>query len=336
LFAIGLSLGFASCADKPQGPTNLDVRQALNAHQFDEARAGLAHIFTSGAADHETLAIKLELMLEVGDGYAAMGVIDALPDAFLDQQARRIARAHALILQGKPQMAVDLYQDVDSSDFSEQDFRMALWAIRELGEDEAFEMGMDEALEAFPASADLNTLAAQQLIGLDLVEQAASFVETALASEPDHYDALLVQGRLALFEYDIPAALESYRAAEKAYPTRAFPVANIGGLLLDLGMLEEADKVLRDGVQAHPDDPFMQWQFARVALAQGNLDLARPALEAARRTYRGTDEFTLFSAQAEERFGNRKLALAEYRRYLRAVGEDEGVERKIAELEAAT
>lgn len=60
---------------------------------------------------------------------------------------------------------------------------------------------------------------------------------------------------------------------------------------------------------------------------------ARSALEAARRAYRDNDEFTLFSAQFEDKAGNRELALAEYKRYLRAVGSDEEVEARVMELE---
>jgi tetratricopeptide (TPR) repeat protein len=333
--AAALALGLAGCSEAPL-PTNEDARRALEANDLATARSHVAEILAHGGADDETQRIKLSVMLELGDGYAAMGAIDALSDKALGPQDRRVAQAHALILQGKPQLALDLYAEVDDANLAEQDFRMKAWAYRDLGEDEAFATTMDAALEAFRDSPDLNALAAWQLIDLDLPEEAGSFADRALAGVPDHYDALMAKGRLAISEDDIEAALRHYRAAAEGHPARALPIVTVGGLLLDLGRVEEAGRTLRAASAAHPDDPFLQWQYARLALAENDLGTARLALETARRTYRGNDEFTLFTAQAEERFGNRALALAEYRRYLRAVGSDEGVERKIAELEGAS
>ena len=333
--ALGAALALSACSETPLATsTNADAQAALEQGQWRAAQNHLASVFAAGEADETTQAIKLSLSLEMGDGYAAMAAIDALSDAALAQPERRVATAHALILQGNPQGAADLYEGADPDSFSEQDYRMTLWVLRELDEAEEFEAGMDAGLEAYPESADLNAMAAQALLDLDAPGEAAAYIERALASDPTHFEALFANGEWAIGVDRLDEALATYRTAADAYPDRPLPLANIAGLQLDMGQVEAAGATLTSAVQAHPGEPFLQWQLARYALATDDLETARTALETARRTFRSVDEFTLLSAQAEERFGNRTLALSEYKRYLRAVGEDEAIAAKIAELEA--
>lgn len=336
LFAttLGAALALTACADAPYAATNAQAREALDEGRFGDAQTHLTSLFTSGEADERTQRIKLDLMLQVGDGYAAMAAIDALPDTALNEAERRIAKAHAFLLQGNPGAAADLYEALEPADFSEQDFRMTLWILRELGEDEEFDAGLEAALQAYPDSADINAMAARALIDIGSAEEAAPFVERALASEPTHYQALLAAGEVAIAEENLDAALDAYRKAADAWPDFALPRANIAGLQLDRGEVEAAGKTLKAAIAAHPGEPFLQWQMARYALATDDLETARAAIETARRAFRGNDEFTLLSAQAEERFGNRTLALSEYQRYLKAVGEDAAVAAKIAALKA--
>ncbi|MEO1729488.1 MAG: tetratricopeptide repeat protein [Pseudomonadota bacterium] len=327
-------MALSACGSAP-AVSNADARSAFEAGEFRMAQARLGEIFAAGADNAETQRIKLDLMLETADGYGAMAAIEALPADALSGDERRIAMAHALILQGKAAAAGELYAEIEAEDFDEQDFRMVLWLLDELGEAEEFDAGIEAALEAFPQSADLNAMAARALIARDEPDEARPFANAAIGADPEHYEALLIMGELAILDGELDTAVSVYSRAAARYPDRAIPLANIAGLQLDLGQTKAAGDVLARALAAHPDDPFLQWQLARHALATDDLDTARRALETARRSYRGNDEFTLLSARAEERFGNASLALAEYRRYLRAVGEDEAVEARIIALEAA-
>jgi predicted Zn-dependent protease len=333
--ALSCALALGACdGDVTPPSSNADAEAALDAGQWRAAQGHLARIFSSGKADEATQAIKLDLMLEMGDGYGAMAAIEALPESALGPDERRVANAHALILQGNPRAAAALYDGMEPEAFGEQDYRMTVWLLREMGEEEAFEAGLDSGLEAYPDSADLNAMAARALIEGDAPEEAARFVTRALASEPAHYEALLAKGELEIGAGELEAALATYRKAADAWPDRALPLANIAGLHLDLGQVEAAGETLKGAVAAHPDEPFLQWQLARHALATDDLDTARTALEITRRAFGDRDAFTLLSARAEERFGNTALALSEYQRYLDSVGENAAVEARIAALEA--
>ena len=322
-------------ACSPTPAASLDVAQhAYDQRDFAAARTALADLFASGGASDQAWLLQMRLMLDMGNGYAALAAIEKLPEAALDTAQRRVATAHAQLLQGKPQEALDLYEGADPASFAEADFRMALWALAELGQDEEFANGMDLALERHPDSPELNAMAGEQLIRLGLPGEAAAYAERALEQGPDTYEALITNGRVAIAQGDLARALGHYTKAAKRFPFHAMPHANVAGLQLDLGKVEEAGTTLSAALRDHPEHAFLQWQQARYALAKKDIAAARFALEKARRAYNDNAEFTLLAAQVEEQAGNRVLAVAEYRRYLRMQGSIPEVEARIAKLES--
>ncbi len=323
-----------SACTEAESSTNDDAARAIEAREFRIARAHLADIFESDRADARTYLLQLELMLETGDGYSAMAALESLSEDDLDPARRRTAMAHAYMLQGKPDNAAALFASILPETLSENDSYFKMWALSELDDMERLEPGMDLALETYPDSAPLNALAGRKLVDLGLVEAAIPFADKALASDPEHYETRLLLGEIAIAQGELEQALASYTKASKIKPEQAMPLALIAGIQLDLARYDAAGKTLERAMKQHPDMPFLVWQKARHALATRDLETARRTAEEARRTFRGNDEFTLFSAQLEEALGNRILALAEYRRYLRAVGEDPAISARIAVLEA--
>lgn len=332
LLPLAALLALCACAEA-EIPTNDDAARAIDAQEYGIARAQLARIFESDKADARTYLLQMQLMLDIGDGYSAMAAIENLSEDDLDAERRRTAMAHAFILQGKPESAVALFETIAPQQLSEDDSYFRLWALSELDDMERLETGMDLALETYPESAPINALAGQKLVDLDLVEEAIPYAESALASDPRHYETHVLWGKIALAQGELEKALSSYTKANEIKPHQAAPLAAIAGIQLDLKRYDAAGRTLDRAMKQHPDMPFLVWQKARHALATGDLDTARRTTEEARRTFRGSDEFTLFSAQVEEALGNRILALAEYRRYLRAVGEDPAISARIAALE---
>ena len=330
--AASAALALSACGETRDSSIE-DAQKAFENREYRIARAHLADIFTNGEATDEVYRLQLQLMLELGEGYAAMAAIENLSDAVLTKGDRRIAMAHALLLQGKPEAALELYADVEPADFASDDFRMALWALKQIGQDEEFAAGMDEALESFPDSVHLNSLAGEHLIDIGNTDDAVEYAQVALKNDAESYHALVANGRLAIAQGDLDQALVHYLRASEIHPHHVTPWAAAAGLQLDLGQVEQAGETLRVALANHASDPFLQWQKSRHALLTNDMIAARSALEAARRAYRDNDEFTLFSAQFEDKAGNRDLALAEYKRYLRAVGTDEQVEARIVELE---
>lgn len=322
-----------ACSTAPEA----SLAQATRAYEqrdYYAARDQLAALFVNGGATDQAYLLQLRLMLDMGNGYAALAAIEKLPESVLDAAQRRAATAHAQLLQGKPEAALALYEDIDPATFTEADFRMTLWGVQELGGDNEFANGMDLALERHPDNPDLNAIAGEQLIRIGLPEEAAVYAAHALKHGPDNYEVLLVNGRVAIAEGDLAGAIGHYAKAAKLYPFHAAPHGNIAGLQLDLGQVDEAGKTLAVALRDHSSHAFLQWQQARYALAKQDIAAARLALEKARRSFNGNGEFALLSASIEDRAGNRALAVSEYRRALQLLGPNPEVEARIAQLES--
>ena len=335
LFAAALAASLAGCEGMMSTASTFeDAQNAFEQGQYRIANAHLADLLAKGRDDERVRKLQLELMLKLGDGNRALAALDQLPETALSGAERRIARAHAHILQGSPRKTADLYRSLAEEDYSEQDFRMVLWALKEMGEADDFASGMDAGLEKFPESPYLNALAADQLYDFDLPEEAEQFVDRALKNGQDVFEAQLVAGRKAIFDDELEEAIGHYRKAHDINPTNVLPLTNVVGLHLDLEQVEEAGEALKIATQVNGDLPFLQWQLARYKLAVGDIQGAREAKDRVQRIYADNPEFILLMAEIEAAFGNNRLALDNYRRFVREAGEVPEVMQKIAELES--
>ena len=102
---------------------------------------------------------------------------------------------------------------------------------------------------------------------------------------------------------------------------------------MDLGQMEKADEVLGIALENYGDFPFLQWQVARYKLATGDIQGAREAKDRIERKFADNPEFMILMGDIEAAFGNKGLALDNYRRFVREAGELPEVMRKIAALE---
>jgi len=322
----------SACEGAPPS-TMEDAQAALDDRQYRIARAHIANMYANGEQSDQLDMLQMQLMLELANGHGAMAAIEKLPESVLGGSDRRVAMAHAYILQGLPRKATEFYEELAPQLYTEQDFRMVLWALKEMDEVEDFSLGMDAALERFPQSADINALAGGALLDLGMADEAATYAATAMETDPDNLEVLLLNGRLAIFQDDLEKSLAIYTKASELYPAHAIPIANVAGLQMDLDLMDEAGATLDRGLQAHDEFPLMQWRKARYDYETGNLDGARAAIEKSRNAFADDPNFALLSGAIEEELGNDQMAIYEYQRYLREAGSDAEVEARIAELE---
>ncbi|MEM6475728.1 MAG: tetratricopeptide repeat protein [Pseudomonadota bacterium] len=328
----GAALALSACGSA-QPSTYEDAARAFEDRQYRIANAHIFDLIENDNADDRTRLLQVKLMLEMGNGDRAMAVIDQLPESVLGGADRRVAIAHAQILQGYPHKTAAMYEPLALEDYTEQDFRMVLWALREVDEPEEFAEGMDAALELFPDSAVLNALAAEQLFDAGLVDEGGDFALAAFEADEDNFEARMAVGRLAILEEELEIAIEHYTRANKLYPDAAVPLANIAGLQLDMGLTNEAGVTLDRALKQHPGFPMLQWQSARHLLEVGNVTGAREAMEQARRSFADNPEFVLLTGRIEQAAGNRRLAVDAYRRFLDEVGGNAEVEAMLAQIE---
>lgn len=310
-----------------------DARSAFENGEYRIANAHLLDIIERGEAGPEVRMLQLELMLKMGDGNRAMVALDQIPESELAGAERRVAKAHAHILQGRPSKAVSQYETLAPEAYTEQDFRMALWALRDLDQIQDFTAGMDVALDRFPDSPHLNALAADQLFDMAMPESADRFVELALEKGSEIFEVQLVAGRRGIFARDVEKAIEHYQRAHEINKVSVLPLVNIAGLYLDLERPDDAKPLFDQALQINGDFPALHWQLARYKFATGDIQGAREARDRVIRDFSDQPEFIILSGQIEEELGNTRLALDAYRRFVREYGEVPEVMERIADLE---
>jgi len=127
-----------------------------------------------------------------------------------------------------------------------------------------------------------------------LYGRAEKALDEALALEPEHVDALVGQGLLALTRHDFQAALAYGEQARALYPYRAAAVGILVDAHVELGRYPEAVALADDMVYLRPD----QASYSRVSYLRelhGDTAGAIEAMRLAAETGLASDEGTLWS-----------------------------------------
>ncbi|MGO1499892.1 MAG: tetratricopeptide repeat protein, partial [Marinobacter sp.] len=172
-----------------------------------------------------------------------------------------------------------------------KDWTGAQSAIHSLAQTEATAVspGLEKYIGAMARSSDGITDAtdvAQSLIALhDLATQsgqsapALDLLETALASEPDNYGAVLLVGQLRMLQGRVVEAREIFKGMIARDPDGAEAYLNLSRLFLRESRLRDAAHVLAKGLVRRPLDPVLLLGHAEVSERAGNKEEAIRAYE---------------------------------------------------------
>jgi tetratricopeptide (TPR) repeat protein len=89
-------------------------------------------------------------------------------------------------------------------------------------------------------------------------------LETALAAEPNHYEALYALGEAHRLRAAVPEAESAYQRALSARATEAEPHLGLGRLYAAAGRRDDAIRALRRAVELAPTSPEVQFELGRV------------------------------------------------------------------------
>ncbi len=315
-FAFPLLLALAAlggCDGAP--PADLAaIDQATADHRYHAARRDLLAIRKAEGPDPATARRLAQLALALGEGLTAERYLDELRSSTGEDADWITMRAHSLILQGQPRRAADWIAGFDGLPPANGAHAwLQVWAAMEEGQRDVAQELVTKALITYPQSADLHAKAGRLMAWQGDWDAVDAHVTAALQAAPDHYEALLLQGESRIARGDLNGAIVPYRTAAKAYPDFAVPSANVAGLLLDLGRLDEAEQVLFPAIASHPEFPLLRFTSAR-------LDALRKRWPAALATLRGIpSQFkrdfapaTLLEGEAEAALGNYGMARVLY------------------------
>lgn len=310
LFATAILGG---CEETPP-PSMADIEVAISENRYLDARDALLAMRDHDGATPENAALLAKVMVQLGDGYSAERYLRELEARQGDTAEWLTLRARSLILQGHAWKARDVIERWPGyPTLAEERDLLLVWAAMEEGDNDQAIALIDEALRRHPQSADLHAKAARLAAWEGNWEAADLHIADALAADPDHYEAQLVQGESLIAGGDLEGALATYLRVVETHPDFAIPRANVVGLQLDLKQLPEAEAALNEALALHPDFPQLRFASARLNAIRGNWPKSREILQALPSEWKGDfPGAVLLEAETEAALGNHTIARTLY------------------------
>ncbi|GAB4366157.1 MAG: hypothetical protein OHK0021_09680 [Bryobacter sp.] len=137
----------------------------------------------------------------------------------------------------------------------------------------------DMALQFEPESEKAHFLRLNSLATLGRFDEARAGLRGYLADRPDHFEASILEGMIALAEKRFAAAEQSFRGVEKPAATDLRPLTGLVGALAGQQRLPEALDKVRAAVAAQPESASLRFLEARVLLDAGQAPASLAIME---------------------------------------------------------
>jgi Flp pilus assembly protein TadD len=108
------------------------------------------------------------------------------------------------------------------------------------------------ALSIRPEDATVNNAIAGANLAAGHPEAAVSYLQTAIRSRPNYFDAHYNLGTALAMQNNFPGAVEEFRAAVRLNPQDANAEANLGAAFAELGKWKEARAHLEKALSINP------------------------------------------------------------------------------------
>lgn len=159
--------------------------------------------------------------------------------------------------------------------------------------------------------------------------RAAEQLAKAIELEPRYSEAYLYLARVENALFEEAAAEKAFRKAIEIDPDYLEARASFGGMLLDIGNMDEAIRQLNVVVQRDPKHAMAQYLLAQAFRMKEQYALAMEHARAAVKLQPGNAEAHFWLAEALRMSGQYEEAKREYLEYLRLSNFDSSVARKI-------
>ncbi len=269
------SLSLAACSGS-QGDALSQAQSAYDSNAYQDARIYLLNRLQENPNDQAANLLFAKVALSLGDGESARTALGKLPE---NQEGLRPMQSHAAILRGRARDVVTQYEEIDQSNWLEQDWRMLNWAKLELGMDQQAYESLQTAIKKHPNSSDLLALLGNYYLNKNDLKTALEFAKKALNNDEDNYEALNLAGRCSIRLGDIKQAEIYYDQAAKKYPDNPIPVINLAGLALDRDDLKTAEPYVKRAQQLNSELPFTKFIEARYKHIMGDNQAAKTILQ---------------------------------------------------------
>lgn len=267
----GLLLG--ACSPSPVEQLAL-AQQDFARQNYHSARILLGRALKEEPGNRAMLLLQAQTLLRVGDGEAALGVVERLKRAGLAPALLATIEAEAHLLRGHPESALRLL----GADRSSDGWRVRAAALLMLGREA-------EALAAFRTGlapgrdARLAGDYARFLISTGDYPEAERQLELMQRTRPQAIETLMLAGALAEARGDTAEAMRTYRTAARRYPWLAAPLVAQANLKDLEGQLDQAAQLAEVAASIQPDDSSIVDLKLSIYSQQGKWALIRRMLQ---------------------------------------------------------
>ena len=275
LCIVGVAIALAMRSPRPDARRSLvDSLTTLEAGNYSAARTNAQAAVTAAPRWAIAHAVLARAYLELGDGVAAEAELVRAVDTGLSIDRLHQLKAHALLLQGDPDGALDALADTRPS-YAGYATRIRARALASQGEGAQAQTVLASMLDRVPADAAAWTDLGRIRLTAGDVGGAAVAAARAVTLAPREPAALTLQGEVVRSRYGLIAALPWFQAALRRDAYYHPALIEYAATLGDAGRNAEMLAVSRDALQARPGSPQALYLQAVLAVRAGQYGLAR-------------------------------------------------------------
>ncbi|MEO9470397.1 tetratricopeptide repeat protein [Parasphingorhabdus sp.] len=331
LIAVG---ALAACSAGSEHPVK-DARAAIAGQDYLSARIHLMTALRENSSDPETNLLFAKVMIELGDGLGAETALGKLEGQASYRERVQPLLGKALLLNGRNDEALELV--VNSQELNSAQLRsieaMALLGLERMEEAEAV---LSEALKSDPGDPELNWIRGNRRLELGDLDAATRHADLALERAPDSMEALLLSGRISLAKADGKSALATFTRLREIRADNVVAEYLRGVTLNDLGDQSAAQKSFEAVLSASPTHPWATYHLAKMDFDKGKSDAAYERLLNTKADISEVPPALRLAGILDVRRGNHEQAIDKLNRYLsRSPGDAESVMTLSGALSAA-
>lgn len=331
LFVAGL-LASPACSNSPGGSAGESYARGVAALQSGQPRIARVEFMNAIKADPGNGTFRLmqaRTYLLIGDGVAAEAELVRAHTSGIKADSTRHLVAHALLLQGKPERALE--EAVKTSPaFAAYGARIRGRALLAIGDEQQAATAFNEALAVSPEESDSWTdIARFRRVGGDLAGAIAA-ADRAVTLNARNVEALSFRGELTRSQYGLDAAMAWFDRALEIDPGHVPTLVERAATLGDLGQMKEMLAATRKIVSLAPNNPTAYFLQASLAARAGKFDLAQSLYQRTRGLLDDQPSALLLAGAIDLETGNVERSIQRLRRLVGMQPENAKARRLLA------
>ncbi len=249
-----------------------------------EARIALSNALQREPRHKQARLLQARLFLESGDGIAAEAELARASQAGATAAETSHLQAHARLLQGDPQGAMELAAAAPPA-YASHAARVTALALLATGDQKAAMLAFDRAITTDPKNSHAWLDIARFRRSIGDLGPALLATDKAVEANPNHAAALVMRGELSRSQYGLAAAIPWFDRALEVDPANLPALLERASTFGDMGRMTAMLADARAAPAIDPAHPLPYFLQATLAARGRDFALARSLLNRTREAY---------------------------------------------------